>query len=253
LIRRVIAVYLVVTISVTLVSCASSPAEPEPEVHFRTIALVSPKEVIDASKPKTRGERAGEGAGKGSVAGTLGGAAVGALACGPFLYGLCVTAAASAGLITGGATGALYGFTGFPKDAAKKLERNVEALSKKHDLQSALVDHIKQQVPSAMLVEPEVAEIQAVLIIENVEFVKKSGKVHLESTVRATFESTESRRVPEQGSRVFKGKSSEFLLEDWLSSDSGDLEEAIRQSLLSISGKIVSVLNDRWRPTTVMR
>ena len=248
MLRQVIAGYLVVAMTVTLASCGTSPPGPETEVHFISIALVSPKEVIDASKPQTRGARAQEGAGKGLAAGTAGGAAVGAIACGPFLYGLCVMALASAGMLAGTATGAMYGFTGFPKEDAKKLERKLEALSREHDLQSALVEHIRQQVPAEMLAEPEQAEFQAVLTIENVEFIKEKGKVNLVSTIRVTFERTESRRVPEYGSRVFIGGSSEFKLENLLDNQSGDLESAIRESLLAVSRKIVTVLNDRWDP-----
>ena len=250
MISRLISRTLVITLIASLVSCGSSSLKPERVVYFSSIALVSPQDVLDATQPKTRGDRAQEGAGKGLVAGTAGGAAVGALACGPFLYGLCLTAAAAAGMLAGGATGALYGFTGFPEDVARKLERSVEALSRQHDLQSALVDHIRLQVAPEMLAEPETAEIQAVLTIENVEFVKEEGRVHLVSTVRATFESTKSRRVPEHGSRVFKGDSGEFELNDLLNTDSGDLRESIRQSLLDAADKVVAVLNARWKPTT---
>jgi hypothetical protein len=247
-IRQIIAGSLVIALITSLASCASSALKPELEVYFTSIALVSPQDVLDATQPRTRGDKAQEGAGKGLAAGTVGGAAVGALACGPFLYGLCVTALMGAGMLAGGATGALYGFSGFPKDVARKLEHNVEALSRQQDLQSSLVDHIRQQVPSEMLTEPETAEIQAVLVIENVEFIKAKGKVHLVSTVQVTFESTESRRVPQYGSRVFKGQSRDFELNNWLDTSSGDLEEAIRQSLLEVAGKIVTVLNDRWDP-----
>lgn len=251
--RQALAAFLVISMIVMLGSCSSSQPQPEPEIHFATIALISVREVLDATQPQTRGDRAQEGVGKGGVAGTAGGAVVGAIACGPFLYGLCLVAAASAGLLAGSVSGALYGFTGFPKNVAKKLERNIEALSREHDLQSALVDHIRQQVAPEMLAEPGAAEIQAVLTIENLNFFKEGDTVHLVSTVRASFESTESRRVPQYGSRVFKGKSGEFELKNWLDSSSGDLEEAVRQSLLDVSGKIVSVLDDRWKPVTDSR
>jgi len=248
-VKKFVTCSLVITMVFTLASCNSPKPRSEPEVHFTSIALVSPKQVLDASQPDSRGDRAQEGAVKGLGAGVAGGAAVGAIACGPFLYGLCVVALASAGMLAGTATGALYGFTGFPKDVAEKLEQNVETLSREKDLQSALVGHIRQQVPPEMLAEPEIAEIQAVLVIENVEFIKEKDNVHLVSTVRVTFESTESRRVSEYGYRIFRGRSSEFKWKKWLDASSGDLEEAIRDSLLAVSGKIVTVMNDRWRPT----
>ena len=246
--RQPLATFLVISMIVMLGSCSSSQPQPEPEVHFANIALISVREALDATQPQTRGDRTQEGVEKGGVAGAAGGVAVGAIACGPF-YSLCMMA----GLLAGSATGALYGFTGFPKNVAIELERNVEALSREHDLQSELVYHIRQQVAPEMLAEPDAAEIQAVLIIENLNFVTEGGKVHLVSTVRASFESTEPRRVPQYGSRVFKGQSGEFELKNWLDTSSGDLEEAVRQSLLDVSGKIVTVLNDRWKPATDSR
>jgi hypothetical protein len=239
----------------SLAACSSAPAEPEPSPEFRfaSIALVSPQEVVDASKPTTRGQKASQGASTGIVSGTLGGAAVGALACGPFLYGLCVTAMMGAGMLAGGATGALYGFTGFPKDTAEQLERRVERLSKEHDLQTLLVTHIRQQVPAAMLAEPSSAEVQAVLVIENVEFVKKGRSAHLISTVRTTYESTESRRVPAHGTRVFSGQSDEVELDALLDEDSDSLRLAVRQSLLAIADQIVAAMDNRWEPKSSPR
>lgn len=239
-----------IAVAASLVACASAPADKAPSTDFRysSIALVSPQEIIDATQPRTRGQEAQKGAGTGLVSGTLGGAAVGAIACGPFLYGLCVTGLAWAGMVAGGATGALYGFTGFPKDVAHKLERRVEALSSQYDLQSLLVTHIRQQVPPAMLAEPDIAEVQAVLVIENVEFIKKGRTAHLVSTVRATFESTESRRVPEHGTRVFKGTSNEFEVDDLLDEASDSLRQAMRQGLLEVADQVVAVMHLRWEP-----
>jgi len=237
---------------VVLMSCSAQQPQPEADVYFATIALVSPREVLDAVQPETRGDRAQEGLGKGLVIGTAGGAVVGALACGPFLYGLCLTAAASAGMLAGGTGGALYGFTGMPAKSAKALERNVETLSRERDLQSKLVEYIRQQVAPAMLAEPDSAEIQAVLTIENLDFVTRGNEVQLESTVKVSFESSEFRRVPQYGIRVFKGKSGEFDLKHLLDADSGELEEAVRQSLQVVAEKIVKALNDHWRTASRM-
>jgi hypothetical protein len=246
--RKVITLLVVVSMTVVTASCASKPPEKPLEVYFTSIALVSPKEVVDQVHLETRGDRAQEGAGKGAAAGTLGGAAAGALFCGPFLYGLCITALMSAGLLAGGVGGALYGFTGFPNDVAKELQRDVEALSQEHDLPSLLVANVREQVAPEMLADAETAEVQAVLTITNMDFTKKSGRVRLVSSVRASFQSTESRRVPEYGFRDFAGRSEKFELDDLLDSDSGKLEEALRQSLMAASDQIVEVLSLRWRP-----
>ncbi len=240
--------FLVTLLIVSTTACSSPPPKKEFERNFKSIALVSPRTVMDVVEIETRGERAQEGAGKGFAAGTIGGAAIGAIACGPFLYGLCVTALMSGGMLAGSATGVLYGLSGFPKDDARELEKQVEILSSKHDFSSALVETISQRLPAEMIADPESAEIQAVLYIENIEFRKVSGGAQLLTTIGASFESTESRRVPQYGSRNFTGESSTYDVDEWLETDQGKLELAIRESLSSASVEIVELLNDRWVP-----
>lgn len=239
---------IIVTFVLSTTACSSPAPKQEFSRNFRSIALVSPRAVMDVVEIETRGKRAQEGAGKGLAAGTIGGAAIGALACGPFLYGLCVTALMSGGMLAGGATGALYGLSGFPKDDARELEKQVEILSHKHDFSSTLVENISQQLPPEMIVKPESAEIQAVLYIENFEFRKVSDGAQLVTTIGASFESTESRRVPQYGTRNFVGKSGIYELDDWLDTDSGKLEQAVRESVLATSAEIARLLNDKWEP-----
>lgn len=239
-----------ITMIASLVSCSSAPTEkaPPPEFHFTSIALVSPQEFVDASRPKTRGQMAQEGATAGLLGGTLGGAAAGAIACGPFLYGVCVAALAGAGMIAGSATGALYGFSGFPRKVAVQLEQRVESLSSEYDLQSLLVNNIRERVPADMLVEPAIADVQAVLVIENVELVKGGDNCHVVSTVKATYEGAKSRRVPEHGTSLFKGTSGKFDLELLLDKESDSLKQAIEQSLVEVADQVVAALNHRWEP-----
>ena len=236
----------------SLLACSTAPPEraPSAEFRYRSIALVSPQDVLDATRPKTTSQKAQEGAGKGAIGGTLGGAALGAVACGPFLYGLCVSVLAGTGFLAGGATGMLYGFTGFSREVAKTLEQRVELLSSDHDLQSLLVDHIRQQVAPEMLAAPEVADVQAVLIIENIEFIKKGDKAFLLATVKASYQSTESRRVPEHGTRVFTGQSDKVEIGKLLDKDSDALRQAMRQSLLAVADQVVAAMNYRWEPGT---
>ena len=245
---RFVTNFLILVLVLSTTACSSQAPKKEFDRTFKNIALVSPRTVMDVVEIETRGERAQEGAGKGLAAGTIGGAAIGAIACGPFLYGLCVTALMSGGMLAGSATGVLYGLSGFPKDDARELEKQVEILSSKHDFSSTMVENISQQLPPEMIVDPEYAEIQAVLFIENMEFKKVSGGAQLLTTIRASFESTESRRVPQYGSRNFTGESSTYEVDEWLDIDSGQLEQAIRESLSTASEEIVELLNARWEP-----
>jgi hypothetical protein len=54
--------------------------------------------------------------------------------------------------------------------------------------------------------------------------------------------------VPQYGTRSFIGKSGIYEVEEWLATDSGELEQAVRESVLATSVEIVRLLNERWEP-----
>jgi len=238
---------------VFLLSNCAAPPPPEKELGNRTfssIAIISPSDILSVSASDPRSDKMKESIGTGAASGSLGGMLIGAAACGPYLYGLCVIGIGTAGFITGGAGGAIFGFSGISGSTAEDLTNMVEDINLANDLQTELVNNVIQQVDVAMLSNPETAEIQVVITIEKLEFAKAQRKVHLQSTVRASFESTESRRVPEYGSRVFKGRSSEYNLDNLLESDTGAVRDAVKESLQNVVDEIVLVLNAHWNLAT---
>ncbi len=235
-------------LAIALTSC-SAPPPPQKSLgdrRFTSVALISPADILSVTAGDTRADRVKEGVGVGAASGSLGGMLVGAAACGPYLYGLCVMGLGAAGLLAGGAGGAIYGYTGISGSKAEGLAQRVSDIHSDRDLQTWLVDSVLQRLPPEMLAEPAAAEVQVVLTIEKIEFNKLEGKVHVETTVMAAFESTESRRVPEYGSRLFTGQSGGFRLEELLDQDSSSMKSAVDQSMLPTIDEIVEVLNARW-------
>jgi len=237
---------------VLFLTCCAAPPPPRKELGsqtFTSIALISPADIIIVTSGDTRSDKLKEGIGTGAATGSLGGMLVGAAACGPYLYGLCVIGLGAAGFIAGGTGGAIYGFSGVSGSAADGLQKKVEDLDREKDLQAQLVTHVKALLPDEMLTEPEVAEIQAILVIENVKFHKMKDEVYLEVLVRLTFATNESRRVPELGSRIFTARSLPADIDDWLDEGSNKLELAIEGSLYEITGIIASTLTEHWLPS----
>jgi uncharacterized membrane protein len=238
-------------ILLVLTSC-TVPPPPRKELDtqtFSSIAIISPTDISNVASVGTRSEKMKEGVGIGVASGSLGGMLVGAAACGPYLYGLCVIGLGAAGIIAGGTSGAIYGFSGISDSAARDLKNKLEDLNHEKDLQALLTTHVKTLVPDEMLTEPEVADIQAILVIESIEFLKSEGEVYLETLVRLTFATTESRRVPEHGSRVFMGRSQSAEIDVRLDNDSDEIELAIKKSLNEIAIEIALVLTEHWSPS----
>jgi uncharacterized membrane protein len=242
------------TIVLVLTGC-TTPPPPQKNLGkqtFSSIALMSPADILNVTTADPRSEKLAEGVGTGAASGSLGGMLVGAAACGPYLYGLCVIGLGTAGFIAGGTSGAIYGFSGISDSSAKELERRIESFNDENDLQAQLVTNVTGLVPNEVLSEPGLAEIQAIVTIENIQFLKSDGEVHIEILVRLTFGTRESRRVPELGSRTFIGSSKADDIDYWLESGSGEIESVIVRTLDEIAKKIAAALVEHWSPATAV-
>jgi uncharacterized membrane protein len=239
---------LIVTLSLT--GC-TTPPPPEKELanqKFSSIALISPADILSVTTADPRSDKLKQGVGTGVTSGSLGGMLVGAAACGPYLYGLCVIGIGAAGFIAGGASGAIYGFSGLSDSSARELEGRIEDINLENDLQTQLVEHVKELVPNEVLSEPALAEIQAIVAIEKIQFLKSAGEVHLEILVRLTFATRESRRVPELGSRDFTAHSKGDDIDHWLEAESSKLESVVAGILDEIARNMAEALVSHWSP-----
>lgn len=233
-----------------LSSCMTTSPEEQglPNRTFSTITLVSPQDIASIETPETSSERFREGITTGSAGGSLGAMLVGAAACGPYLYGLCVAGLGAAGLLAGGAAGAMYGFTGISSDDAEKLSRKMATLNRRSDLQSELVAELRREVPAKMLAAPEAADVQAILTIEHLSFVKDKDEVYVEAFVRFQYATDGAEGRPEEGSQSFRGRSHRHPLDTWVEESHKELGLAVNECFERISEKISLVLVEHWRP-----
>ena len=243
-------VSLVVITALTVVSCAPVQQNQDdlPNRTFSTLAIVSPREIVEVVTPETGTERMLEGASAGSTGVGLGGAVVGAAACGPFLYGLCVFGLGMAGMMAGGIGGAFYGVTGMSTEDAALLELRMGKLMLARDLQSELIDTLRVQLPAAMLAKPDVADVQLIISFERFEFSKSGDAVRLEAKVRLQYATDGSERRLEEGFRAFKVRSGEARLDDLRSPDSPALASAIDDCIAGAAKEIEVLLHEHWQP-----
>jgi hypothetical protein len=242
--------YLTFTL-IFLSACAATPVDKRDELpkrKFSSIALASPQDIVNIIAPETQFERTARGGATGAAGGSLGGLLTGAAACGPYLYGLCVIGLGTAGLVAGGVAGSIYGFTGLSSDEAESLAERILQMNPQHSLESDLVSNIHKRSPSGMFGEPESAEIQAIITIEEIRFVHEDQQLRISIIVRLTFMTAESRRQPELGSRVFHTESSSGDRRQWLNSNSGKLEHAFDECIDALAEQIANALREHWSP-----
>lgn len=237
---------LILIISLVLAACATKqPVEPDlPNRTFSSISLISETDLMEIVTPATTAERSQEGFQKGAAAGGAGGMAAGAI-CGPY-WGLCAGGFGLIGWLGGGLTGAMYGFTGISEQDSIRLRKNMESLDSKWDFQSDLVDRVKQAVPSAMLTEPESAEIHAILVLERVEFIDLDQEIVLETHARLAFTLNNSSSEPAIGSKVFTGRSPASDIAEWRAFQSKKMKQAMEESLKLIAEDVATALTERW-------
>lgn len=135
-----------------LPACVSEPEKPRLQPRrFATIAIVSPVEFTKYISPESKTDKAMQGASAGSGTAGLRAMAVGALACGPFLYALCVSGAGLAAMAVGGLGGLMYGVTGISEEDLHVLDRKLHALEATGGQQNQLTDMLRERLPKQML------------------------------------------------------------------------------------------------------
>ena len=166
-----------VVICLLICSCATSP-DYKPigsELTFTRIAIVTPDDIVSTAIKgnETKSEKTGKGAAYGATGGVLGGAMVGAIACGPYLYGICVIGMSAAGMVAGGAGGALYGFTGISEEDSLFIMEEMAYLRQERNFQSELAKGVNNKLPNEVVSTPGIADAQAITTVDSIEFVER--------------------------------------------------------------------------------
>ncbi len=243
-------VVIVIGLALVVTGCATGARKPRLQPRsFNTIAIVSPAEFIRYIGPETASDKAIQGMSVGSGTVGLGAMAVGALACGPFLYGLCISGLALTGMAVGGVGGLVYGVTGISSDDAVVLDNKMRELDAGHDLQTELVQELRQQLPEAMLAPVEEAGVQAIVSITSLEFRRSDEDVYLKVTARFAYASDRDTDEENEdgGYREIQGRSERHPLEIWLDADIAQIESAMSQCREMITGDMAGLLLEYWQ------
>lgn len=228
-------------------SCTIDPVykQNKAKLQFSTIAIVTPEDIvaIAVDGAESKSTRLGTGVGYGMAGGIVGGASVGALACGPYLYGICVIGMGMVGMIAGGTGGALYGFTGISEDDSLFIMEEMAHLSQKRDFQRELAIGVKSRLPDELVTTPEMADAQAITSVNSIEFVEQGkGAVYMKVSAILTIATQEDEGEFHEVKRNIHVKSKKTNIEEWLRVGSGKFENSVDDCLDELIAEMASVI-----------
>ncbi len=252
----------VVATCVLVAGCAGGPRATEKAPVPRTfdsIAIVSPAEFLDYVQLPPGGESrrtsrytATE---SGAAAGIMAGSAVGALACGPFLYGLCWSGLALAGSLAGGIGGYVVDVSREHTDdggeltraeVAHKLEARLKRLDAHHDLQTDFVDALRASLPAAMLGPVEHAQVQALVSISQLGFAAEEEGLYLALKVRLQYATELDQAENPEGVREFSGRSAAYPQQFWIDATAEQVRAAELEGRDQLVDEVAGFLRGYW-------
>lgn len=230
-----------------LVSCASNSIYNSigGKPKFSTVAIVTPQSVVAIEGAETKSSKAAKGITYGSAGGAAGGAVVGALACGPYFYGVCIVGMSAAGMLAGGTAGAMYGFTGVSKEDSLYVLEEIEHLRHRRDFQTELAEGVIGGLPIEIVSTPEEADAQAITQVKSIEFIEQDqGSVFMEVSAKVTIVFRHENSEYEQIDKNISVRSSTDKLDNWLAPGNDSFESAVNQCLDRLTEEMtVFVLN----------
>ena len=253
---RSISVILVLVL--TLAGCATqhgTPAKPrraEPNEipQFDRVTIVPQDTFTAVGRGESQGSRASKGTLGGALAGTAAGGLMGASACaatGPFAPA-CFAYYMSMGLLAGGVTGSLYGFTGMSREDHTAVNLALSRLSQQRNFQSEL-EQALVAASDGICVLNEEATVQLVSKLDTIE-VKQStlSNVRMVFDASLVFTWSDSEKGVSTAIESYRAESEWQALDDWLGKDGAafgaaitlaieQLAEQMSQSLFALQRK----------------
>lgn len=233
-------------------SCSGGPSQKEAgsQLSFSTIAIVTPEDVIALGGAKTKSSRAGKGITYGSAGGATGGAMVGALACGPYFYGICVVGMSAAGMIAGGTAGALYGFSGVSEEESLYIIEEMTHLGHTRDFQQELASGVESRLPEEIVSTPKLSSAQAIAKVHSIDFVGgKNDSVYLKVSATVSIVTRVTGNDFAEYQRNISMRSRDAHLDDWLRVDSQKFGEAVDECLDGLIIEITQIIMKHHNPS----
>lgn len=236
--NRLSASITVLLIGTQLMSCASKPYYVDWVPPFERVALIHADVFIAVGGVESHSDRAGKGAGYGSAAGVTGGALIGAMGCGPLLYGTCVVGIATVGMLAGAAGGALYGFSGMSEQDKLALSEALSRIGQNRNFQKDIREKLREEVPE--LWSPlESADLQVFARIISIELEQHTGDdIQLKTTGSLTFAWEDEKKGSIFSEITFEAISKEQDIDLWLADDGVKFEKEIDMAIHELSAQM---------------
>jgi hypothetical protein len=206
----------------------------------------------------------------GMFGGAAGGTAIGVGACAPsaivpiFYFG-CITMYALGGAAVGGIAGAVggtYVTDGFSQTDIPYLEVVTNKIDARRDYQQELADLLTQQLPPAMQSTPELADVQVLAILKQINLLKRpDDRMQIETTgllvysVEVEIQTDVDEFFPspvQKEHRIitieFRSLSPEEDIDLWLADDGKRYGVAITDRLSDIASQMTAALQRAWAP-----
>jgi hypothetical protein len=245
-------------LSLLLSSCAQTPqtiTTDEPP-QFERLALITPEMFTGIERADSHSDYVDDALFTGTAVGAVGGALIGAAACGPFFYGVCVFIFATQGMAVGGvaglAGGALYATTGFSHEDALYINEILPRLDQERDFQQELAVHLKLELPREMQSTPELADVQVLVILDRINIIQRYGnKIQIETAGLLVLSWKVDEKRQTTHTIEFHSMSPEGDIDLWLADGGTLFGVAISDSLFDLATQMTATLLQAWTPSAI--
>jgi len=245
--------FITLMMALLLCSCASEPPASAKVPPFENVAFVTPEDIPNLAQLESESEVVEKHMYAGAAVGTMGGAAIGAAACGPVFYGPCVLIASWYGLVAGTSGGivlGLYNYSGLSDTDSAYFEEVLLRIEAKRSTNRKLTSDLERQFPSNLIALPQDADIQVVVRVSRINFVKVDKEL-ISTQVYGTMVIAWAQASGEQSYReLFTTTAPAKDIDDLLADDGRLLERAIDECLFQLAEQMSSRLIQLKRERT---
>ena len=232
-----------------LFSCAPQAPSPAKAPPFKSIAFVTSQDLPELARFESETEVVDRHIKAGAAAGTLGGVAVGAAACGPVLYGVCVAIMSWYGLVAGSIGGAalgLYNYSGLSDTDTAYIELVLSGIDDRRDFHSDLRKQVELRVSTETIADPQDADIQIVVWVNQISFIEVEKELISTEMYGAMILARTQEPNAQPYKEFFTAKASVKDIDDLIAGDGQLLESAIDECLSEMAELMSHRLEREW-------
>jgi hypothetical protein len=150
------------------------------------------------------------------------------------------------GVAIGTAGALLWGSTGLSDEDTMYLKEEALRLSSTRDMNNELAQALQQQLPGEMLRPAVEADVQAIPVIEKINFFKTDNDlVFIKVEGGLTFAAGTGDEVTRHGHLGFSARTEKMPIDDWLDTSGQAIGEAMDECLDKIARKMANLILER--------